>query len=318
MDGAAPGDHDTMRRALKRLFRFYWGEGIADDVPALAYYLLLSIAPFALGVAAVTLRLDDALTALSVAAQINRFLPEEIHPDIERLVVGTRDSSPQLLVVAVVAMLWTTSGAIGVIERCLSRMLDLPRHNIVTGRLRNMGLGAMVAAAVIFATVATSALNDLSDALSLRGTVPPGVLLVLAAVGSVLVFATIFRYAPRCRLRWTACLLGALPAGVGLQVVPTVVSLYVDAVAGLQAVRLFLVLAVVLLGLTLVAILVLVGAGIAASTERAARAAARRSRPQPVAATSPAAEPEGAALRPPSGPAQVPSGSGGRAVRPGA
>jgi membrane protein len=289
-----------MWRGLQRLFRFYWGEGIADDVPALAYYLVLSLAPFALGVAAVTLRVDDALTALAVAAQINRFLPEEIHNDVERLVVGTRDSSPQLFIVAVVAMLWTTSGAIGVIERCLSRMLDLPRHDIVTGRLRNMGLGAMVAAAVVFATIATSALNDISDALSLRGTVPPGVLLVLAGVGSVLVFATIYRYAPRKPLRWRACLLGALPAGIGLQVVPTIVSLYVSAVAGLQAVRLFLVLAVVLLGLSIVSMLVLVGAGIAASAERAARAAAQRSRPQPVAAKPPAAEPERAAVRAPS------------------
>jgi membrane protein len=289
-----------MWRGFQRLFRFYWGEGIADDVPALAYYLVLSLAPFALGVAAVTLRVDDALTALAVAAQINRFLPEEIHNDVERLVVGTRDSSPQLFIVAVVAMLWTTSGAIGVIERCLSRMLDLPRHDIVTGRLRNMGLGAMVAAAVVFATIATSALNDISDALSLRGTVPPGVLLVLAGVGSVLVFATIYRYAPRKPLRWRACLLGALPAGIGLQVVPTIVSLYVSAVAGLQAVRLFLVLAVVLLGLSIVSMLVLVGAGIAASAERAARAAAQRSRPQPVAAKPPAAEPERAAVRAPS------------------
>jgi membrane protein len=289
-----------MRHVPKRLVRFYWGEGIADDVPALAYYLMLSLAPFALGVAAVTLRVDDALTALSVAAQINRFLPEEIHGDVERLVLGTRDSSPQLLVVAVVAMLWTTSGAIGVIERCLSRMLELQRHDIVTGRLRNMGLGAMVATAAILATMATSALNDLSDALSLRGTVPPGVLFVLAGVGSVLVFATIYRYAPMRSLRWRACLLGGVPAGVGLQVMPTVVSFYVSAVAGLQAVRLFLVLAVVLLGVSIIATLVLVGAGIAASAERAARAAARRSRPQPVAARPPAAEPERAAARAPS------------------
>jgi len=289
-----------MRHVPKRLVRFYWGEGIADDVPALAYYLVLSLAPFALGVAAVTLRVDDALTALSVAAQNNRFLPEEIHGDIERLVLGTRDSSPQLLVVAVVAMLWTTSGAIGVIERCLSRMLQLQRHDIVTGRLRNMGLGAMVATAVILSTIATSALNDLSDALALRGTVPPGVLFVLAGVGSVLVFAAIYRYAPMERLRWRACLLGGLPAGVGLQVMPTVVSLYVSAAAGLQAVRLFLVLAVVLLGVSIVAILVLVGAGIAASAERAARAAARRSRPQPVAARPPAAEPDRTAIRAPS------------------
>jgi uncharacterized BrkB/YihY/UPF0761 family membrane protein len=96
--------------------------------------------------------------------------------------------------------------------------------------------------------------------------------------------------------------LGALPAGVGLQIVPTVVSFYVKAAAGLQAVRLFLVLAVVLLGLSIMAILVLVGAGIAASAERHARAAARRTRPQPVAEASQprAADPERAAARAPS------------------
>src|SRR5215212_7601479 len=274
MARAAQGQQRPMRRVLDRLFGFYWGQGIADDVPALAYYLMLSLAPFALGVAAVALRLDDALTALSVAAQINRYLPEEIHGDVERLVIGTRDSTPELLVVAIVAMLWTTSGAIGVIERCLSRILDLPRHHIITGRLRNMGLGAVVAAGVILATIATSVVNDVSDDLALRGLVPPGLLIVLVALGSILVFATIYRYAPTERLRWRACLLGALPAGIGLQIVPSVVGLYVSAAAGLQAVRLFLVLAVVLLGLSIVATLVLVGAGIAASAERRARVAA--------------------------------------------
>jgi uncharacterized BrkB/YihY/UPF0761 family membrane protein len=153
---AARGHHGPIRRVLDRIFNFYWGRGIADDVPALAYFLVLSLAPFALGVAAVALRLDDALTALSVASQINRYLPETIHGDVERLVVGTRESTPQLLIVAIVAMLWTTSGAIGVIERCLARMLDLPRHNIIFGRLRNMGLGAIVAAGVILAAVAAS------------------------------------------------------------------------------------------------------------------------------------------------------------------
>ncbi len=38
-----------MRRAGKRAFHFWWGQGIADDVPALAYYLVLSLAPFVLG-----------------------------------------------------------------------------------------------------------------------------------------------------------------------------------------------------------------------------------------------------------------------------
>jgi YihY family inner membrane protein len=283
-----------MRRVVDRLFGFYWGQGIADDVPALAYYLMLSLAPFALGVAAVALRLDDALTALSVAAQINRYLPEEIHGDVERLVVGTRESTPQLLIVAVVAMLWTTSGAIGVIERCLSRMLDCERHHLVLGRIRNMGLGAIVAAGVILAAIATSVVNDVK----LRGIPSSAVIVVLTSLGSVVLFATIYRYAPLGRPGWRPCVLGALPAGIGLQIVPSVVGLYVTAVAGLQAVRLFLVLAVVLLAVSILATLVLVGAGIAATAERRARtAAARRKRPLPAAAEPQPSEPERGAVR---------------------
>jgi membrane protein len=286
-----------MRRALDRVFHFYWGEGIADDVPALAYYLVLSLAPFALGVAAVALRLDDALSALSVAGQINRYLPEQVHGDVERLVVGTRESSPELLVVAIVAMLWTTSGAIGVIERCLSRMLGGERHHIVLGRIRNMVLGAVVAAGVILAAMATSAVNDIPF---LGRSASPGLLLVVTSLGSIALFAAIYRYAPRAHLGWRSGLLGALPAGIGLQIVPSVVGLYVNAVAGFQAVRLFLVLAVVLLAVSLLATLVLVGAGIAAYAERRARVAARCTRPAVTAAAPQATDPERAPVRAPS------------------
>ena len=66
--------------------------------------------------------------------------------------LGTRDNSPVLLAIALATMLWTTSGAIGVIERCESRILDCDRHNIVTGRLRNMALGAGIAIMVLAAS----------------------------------------------------------------------------------------------------------------------------------------------------------------------
>src|SRR5919206_2648948 len=103
----------------RRIFDFYWGTGIADDVPALTYYLLLSLAPFALGLAALqALLLKNVLSAIEVADQINRFLPDAVHSDITQLVLGTRSNSPLLLAVAVGTMLWTSSGAIGVLQRC--------------------------------------------------------------------------------------------------------------------------------------------------------------------------------------------------------
>ncbi len=258
----------SVRRWPQRVFDFYWGEGIADDVPALTYYLVLSLGPFALGVAALeALLIENFVSAVEVADQINRFLPETVHGEIERLVTGTRDDSPLLIAIALAAMLWTSSGGIGVIERCLSRILGCARYSVVIGRLRNLALGLAVAAAVILASLSTSAITDLSGALQLRDSVPGGVLVLLNTVGSVVLFALIYRYAPRTRIRWSSVTLGALPAGVAIQLVPAVVGVYVQATAGLQAVRLFLVLAVVLLGLYTVANVVLVGAGLAARIE---------------------------------------------------
>ena len=175
-----------MRRLLTRLHGFYWGEGIADDVPALTYYLVLSLAPFALGLAALeALLLKDVLSALQVADQLNRFLPDAVHDDIRRLVLGTRDDSPLLLAVAISAMLWTTSGAIGVVERCLARITSGPRHNIVIGRLRNVVLGGLVALAVILASLSISVVSDFNYKLRSGSGIPGPTILVFNTLGSV-------------------------------------------------------------------------------------------------------------------------------------
>ena len=265
----------VVRRLPKRAFDFYWGDGIADDVPALAYYLVLSLAPFALGLAALeALLLEDVISALAVAEQLNRFLPEAIHGDIDRLVVGTRDNSPLLLALALFAMLWTTSGGIGVIERCLSRMLDAPRHNIFLGRIRNLGLGGLVAIAVILASMSISVVTNLSYELRPGRGFPGPMILVFNGLGSMVVFAIIYRYAPLTRMRWRSALLGGIPGGLAIQMVPAIVGLYVSAAAGFAVVQVFLLLAIVLLGLYIVALLLLVGAGLAARVERRARARA--------------------------------------------
>jgi membrane protein len=265
--------HHTIGRLLwsggRRLFDFYWGDGIADDVPALAYYLVLSLAPFALGLAALeALLLRDVVSAISVADQLNRFLPEAVHADIRTLVLGTRDNSPLLLALALFAMLWTSSGGIGVIERCLSRLLDVPRHNIFLGRIRNLGLGALVAVAVILASLSISVVTNFSYELRPGRGFPGPMILVFNGLGSMFVFATIYRYAPLTRMSWRSALLGGIPGGLGIQAVPAVVGLYVSAAASFAAVQLFLLLAIMLLGLYIVAVLLLVGAGIAGRAER--------------------------------------------------
>jgi YihY family inner membrane protein len=295
-----------VRNLANRAFAFYWGKGIADDVPALTYYLVLSLAPVALGLAALqALLLRDVSSALGVVDTINRLLPDAVHGDIRRLVLGTRDNSPQLLALALLAMLWTTSGAIGVIERCESRILDCPRHDIVTGRLRNMALGAGVSLMVIAAIASAPVIGDVADALDVRRTVPAWLLVVINTVASILVFALLYHWAPRTRPNWRACVLGAVPAGIAIQAVPSLVGLYFGAGAGFAAVRLFLLLAVILFGLYTIALLTLVGAGIAVTSELRRRDRIRRpcsttttqtspsstARPSPSSASAPKATP---------------------------
>src|SRR3954452_24180595 len=294
-----------MRRLAGRIFDFYWGQGIADDVPALTYYLLLSLAPFALGLAAVqALLLKNLVSAIEVADQLNRFLPDAVHSDITRLVLGTRSNSPQLLAVAVAAMLWTTSGAIGVIERCESRMLDAPRHSIVTGRIRNLLLGAGVAVMVAFASAGAPVIGDAADALDLRGSLPSGLLLAVNTVGSIFVFAGIYRLAPRAHLRWRSAAVGAIPAGIAIQAIPALVGLYVGNFVGFAAVRLFLILAIVLLGLYVMATVILVGCGFAVKRElrHLRRVAARGAVPTPPGRFRSTTEPEPAGATAPGRP----------------
>jgi len=257
-----------MRRAAQWAYSFWWGDGLADDVPALTYYLLLSVAPFALGLAAVeALLLKDYVSAVEVADQINRYLPDEVHSDVRQLVLGTRSSSPYLLVIAIAAMLWTSSGAIGVLERVVSRMLGGARHNIVFGRLRNMALGALVAALVIAAAGSATVVSGVTDVLGIGRALPGELILALNSAGAVMILAVIYRTAPLQHLRWSSALLGALPAGLAIQVIPNLVGVYVASAGGFAAVRLFLVLAAVLIGLYSMATVLVVGAGLAARKE---------------------------------------------------
>src|SRR5919202_890382 len=294
-----------MRSVGRRIFDFYWGQGIADDVPALTYYLLLSLAPFALGLAAVqALLLKNVLSAIQVAEQINRFLPDAVHSDITRLVLGTRSNSPLLLALAVVTMLWTSSGAIGVLERCESRMLGAPRHSIVVGRIRNLLLGAGVALMVAAASAAAPVIGDAADAINARGPLPGGALLAATTTGSIFVFAGIYRWAPRATLRWRSAIVGAIPAGVAIQAIPALVGLYVGNFVGFAAVRLFLTLAIVLLGLYVMANVILVGSGVA--VKRELRYARRRTRRVALRRTAVAAGDRA----PPSHPQRAPQGGG--------
>jgi len=60
------------------------------------------------------------------------------------------------------AMLWTSSGGIGVIERCLSRILGRPRHNIFIGAFATSGWARSWPSRSILASLSISIVTNFS------------------------------------------------------------------------------------------------------------------------------------------------------------
>jgi uncharacterized BrkB/YihY/UPF0761 family membrane protein len=233
-------------------------------VPALSWYLLSSLAPLALGITALAaIVLGDYAEAQALAERATSTLPKDVHDQIVQLVLRTENDSPLLLLGAVVGMVWTSSGAVGVVERCLSRMLGGGETGMVASKLRNLGVAAGVAilivASVITASAGTGLVNQIGiDSTLARILVP----LVGLAVGS-LICAAAFRVLALGALEWPAALAGGAVAGVVLQVTPALAGYYMRFVADNTPAELFLVLTGVLITCYLAALGLLLGVGTA-------------------------------------------------------
>ena len=79
---------------------------------------------------------------------------------------------------------------------------------------------ALVAIAVILASTSISVVTNLSYELRPGAGFPGPMILVFNGLGSMFVFAVIYRYAPLTRMRWRSALLGGIPGGLAIQTVP--------------------------------------------------------------------------------------------------
>ncbi len=256
----------ALHRVAKRVESFYWGSGLCDDVPALAWYLVGACVPLTLGIAALAaLVLGDGARAEQVATRLASVLPPGARDQVIDLVLRTHRNSPLLLAVAVASMLWAGAGATGVVERVESRLLGAPRLGPIALKLRHLGLAAgMVLMIALMAAAATEATN-------LRGRlgfpIPGWLLSVASAVLIAAICSLLYRYATTRRIGWRAALRGGLPAAIVLELTPLFAGYYARAVAGRTPVQVFLVLAGLLFTCYLVAQGLLIGAGLAAGRE---------------------------------------------------
>jgi uncharacterized BrkB/YihY/UPF0761 family membrane protein len=238
---------------------------VSADIPALAWYLLSSLAPLALGLTALAaLALGDYAEAQALAARVSGVLPEDVHEQIVALVLRTQRQSPLLIAFSIAGMVWTSSGAVGVIDRCLARMLGRPGGNPVLGKLHNLVVAFAVATLVVLMVLRATAGTGLVERLDVNSTLVrvTGPLIALAVI--VVICSLLFRALARGLLGWREAFAGAALSGVVLQVTPTLAGYYMRWVADNTPVKAFLVLAGVLVCCYVVAAGLLLGAGVAA------------------------------------------------------
>jgi uncharacterized BrkB/YihY/UPF0761 family membrane protein len=222
--------------------------------------LLLGIASIA------SIVLGDAVKADQVATRLTSILPPGARDQVVELIFRTRRDSPLLLAIAVLAMVWASAGATGVVERVESRLLGVRRRGPFALKLRQLGLGAGMALLIALMAIAATEATNLRRRL---GAHVPHVVVLLGSLAVVAVIcALLYRFATTRHLAWRAALRGGLVAGVVVEATPLLAGYYARAVAGRTAVQVFLVLAGLLFAAYIVAQGLLIGAGLAVSAQR--------------------------------------------------
>ncbi|HMJ34242.1 MAG TPA: YihY/virulence factor BrkB family protein [Baekduia sp.] len=255
------------RRLTADAVELYWGTGLCDDVPALSWFLAVALVPLALGMTALaSIALGDYAQAQAVAERAAGVLPPDVRDQLVQLILRTESDSGWLLAASVAGMVWTSSGAVGVIERVMSRLLQRERFGPLTGKARHLGLAGAVVVTIVLMALAASKVTGLRVRLGLDGAGAQVLVTAGATLASAVVCAGLYRFSPRDGIPWRAAMTGALPAAVALQLIPTAVAFYLRLVAGRTPVQVFLVLAGVLFTCYVAALVLLLGSAVAART----------------------------------------------------
>lgn len=232
-----------MKRFLIVVIDFYWGRGLAYVAPALAFYLLLLLPSLLLGFAALGSLLFDNISA----EQITPFIVENFAPDLRQPIERFSRSvfSGGALLVSIPLMIWTLSAVLSLLERVMSPQPESPK-DFVLGRIRLIGVATLLVALIVAGLLLVGRWGSLLFI--------PLLLFLLSLL--------LYRFLPRKRPSWPEALSGALPATAMLLLAPRIFAAYIDW-ADLSILTGLLGAVLLLLSSYLLAIALLVGAGIA-------------------------------------------------------
>jgi uncharacterized BrkB/YihY/UPF0761 family membrane protein len=170
---------------------------------------------------------------------------------------------------------------VGVVDRCIGRMLSRKPHNPLLGKLHNIGVAGAVAVMIVLMVLLASAGTGFIHRLNVDSTLVRilAPFIAMAIIG--LICAGVFKTVARDAGSWRPALVGGALSGVILQVTPTAAGYYMRWVSGNTPVKAFLILAGVLITCYIVAFGLLLGAGVMARVQLGHRLGAGAPTPAP-------------------------------------
>lgn len=220
---------------IKRFFK----ERFFDQAAQNAYYLLLSVLPFLLVVLSIVqfLPVEEA----SILALLRPFVPEESFQLIEQSVQSVLyKSHGKLLVLSVLAALWTTS----VVVQSFARSLDLANERlhqqpVWVNIIRNLGVTVLFMLIVpmsLFLPLIEKLLHtiiayyDVLDAWEGWLYIWPNIKWGLGTLFLFIFFLLFYQLMPTGKMKWKEVLPGALLSAFGWQFVSLLFGEYVSRV----------------------------------------------------------------------------------------
>lgn len=201
---------------------------------ALSYYAVFSVFPLLL------LLLIIVGTVLGPAAAQNQmggilrlFLPVSTADFLQENIAQALKQRGSFGLVAALSLLWSSSGLFSSLSSALSRTFrDVDQRNTWQSRL--LGLGVMVALGLLLlASLASSVIFGFLDLILFFQTtswLSIGALLIPLSL-SVAIFAFLYRFIPRRRVRWDAIWVAAFVAGGAWEIAKRSFAWYLDNVA---------------------------------------------------------------------------------------
>jgi membrane protein len=233
---------------------------------ALSYYAIFSVFPLLLLLIVV---IGTTLGPAAAQNQINDllllFLPASAADFLQESIARTLEQRGSFGLVAGATLLWSSLGFFSNLSGALTRTFrDAKGYNTWTSRL--VGLSMMIAFGVLLAaSLATTIVFNLLDLLVFYQSaswISTGALIVPLSL-SVAIFAFLYRFVPRRRVRWDAIWLAAFMGGGAWEIAKRAFAWYLDNLASYSLVYgSVATLIILMLWVYLTGIIILLGAEI--------------------------------------------------------